>query len=222
MTHQHQLSAQIRQVVGRKVKLLRHKGLVPANIFGKTVASQNVQVDAREFTKVHQQVGESTLVYLQVEGEKGTRPVLVREVTRHPISGLVLHVDFNQVNLKEKVTAPVVVKLIDEAPAEREKVGILVQQLDEVEIEALPTDMPEHLEVSVAALSGVGDTILVKDIPVDSKISIKTDPEEIVAKIEALAKEEIVEAPVAEVPAEGEVVPAATEIAPAESSDQPK
>jgi large subunit ribosomal protein L25 len=92
---------------------------------------------------------------------------------------------------------------VGEAPAEKEKLGILVQQLDEVEVEALPTDMPEHIEVSVDGLAEVGASILVKDITIDPKIVIKSDPEAIVVQIEALAKEEPVEVPAA--PAEGEV-----------------
>ena len=222
MATKHTLKADPRTIKGRKVKQLRSSGLVPANVFGKQLASINIQVSSKDFAKIYTEVGESTLIYLQVEGEKEARPVLVRDVAHHPVSGLVLHVDFNQVNLKEKVEAPVAVKLIGESPAEQEKLGILVQQLDEIDLEALPTDMPESLEVSIENLKEVNDTILVKDIQVDSaKITIKSDPEAIVAKIEALAKEEVVEAPAAEVPVEGEA-PAAgtTEAAPVESSDQ--
>jgi large subunit ribosomal protein L25 len=204
MSNKHTLSIEPRLIVGRKVKSLRRTGLTPANIFGKTADSANVQINTKLFEKlfaqtgVFAQTGESTLIYLQTAGQPD-RPVLVREVTKHPVTGQLLHVDFNQVNLKEKVIAPVEIELIDEAPAEKEKLGILVQQLDSVEVEALPADMPEKLEVSLSGLVEVSSAILVKDIVVDPrKVEIKSDPEMIVAKIEALAAEEPKEVPVAE------------------------
>jgi large subunit ribosomal protein L25 len=197
MADKHTLSVTPRTLTGRKVNSLRRSGIVPANVFGKHVDSTSLQVDAKLFDKLYAQSGGSTLVYLKTDGLPD-RPVLIREVSKHPVSGQIMHIDFNQVSLKEKVTAPVSILLIDEAPAEKEKLGILVQQLDEVEVEALPTDMPEHLEISVANLAAVDDSVTVGDIKLDGKIEIKTDPETIVAKIEAFAAEEPVEAPVAE------------------------
>lgn len=189
----HTLSATSRKLVGRKVKSLRAQGFVPANVFGKNIKSENIQVKSGEFTKLYKDIGESVLVYLSVDGETEPRPVMVHEITLNPITDQVLHIDFHQVDLKEKTTAPVAIKLTGESPAEKDKLGILVQQLNEVEVEALPADMPEAVEASVDSLAAVGDVIHVKDLPVSAKLTIKTDPEAIVAKIEALAKEEVVE-----------------------------
>ncbi len=204
MADKHTLLVDSRTLSGRKVNALRRAGVIPANVFGKNVNSVSLQVDAKLFDKLYSQTGESTLVYLKTDGQPD-RPVLIREVTKHPVSGQILHIDFNQVSLKEKVTAPVSIVLTDEAPAEKEKLGILVQQLDEVEVEALPADMPEHLDLSIVNLNAVDTSVTVGDIQVDSKIVIKTDPETIVAKIEAFAAEEPVETPAAEgeVAAEG-------------------
>ena len=199
---QHKLLAEKRKITGRKVKALRKSGFVPANVFGKDVKSSAIQIKAVDFAKFRKEAGESTLLYLTIEGEKESRPVMIHEIAIHPVSGQILHIDFHQVNLKEKTTALIAVKLTGEAPAEKEKLGILVQQLYEVEVEAFPADMPERLEVSVGTLSAVGDSIRVSDIKPDSKLTIKTDPDSIIAKIEALAKEEVVEAPA---PVEGEV-----------------
>ena len=199
---QHKLSAEKRKIIGRKVKALRKSGFLPANIFGKDVKSATIQIKAVDFTKFRKEAGESTLVYLSLEGEEESRPVMIHEIAIHPVNGQILHIDFHQVNLSEKTTALISVKLTGDSPAEKEKLGILVQQLDEVEVEAFPADMPEHLEVSVETLSAVGDSIRVLDIKPGSKLIIKTDPDSIVAKIEALAKEEVVEAPA---PVEGEV-----------------
>jgi len=223
----HTLSADIRKLTGRKVKSIRRQGLTPANIFGKNIKSQSLQISTPEFLKLRKETGESTLIYLDITGEKEPRPVMVHEVTVDPVTDHVLHVDFHQVDLKEKTTAPVAVKLTGESPAEKEKLGILVQQLHEVEVEALPADMPESIELTVEKLVAVGDAIYVKDISVSSKLVIKTDPESIVVKIEALAKEEPKEEPVvpaveglpaeAEARMEGEVP---TEAKTEESTDQ--
>lgn len=216
---QHKLIVQPRQVTGRKVKKLRSQGLVPANVFGKKILSANLQLSAKDFQKKYSEVGESTLIYLQVEGEKADRPAMVSQVTRDPVTGHILHVSFHQVDLKQKVTAPVTIKLIGEPPAEKEKLGILVQQLDELEIEALPADLPDHIDVDVSGLAEVNQAIYVKDLKLDSKLTVKTDPETIIAKIEPLAKEEVKEvAPVAETPTpiEGEPAP---EAAPAPAAE---
>ena len=110
--------------------------------------------------------------------------------------------------MKEKVKANVPVKLIGESPAEKEKLGVLVQQLEEIEVEALPTDMPEHIEVDVTILAEVDQAIHVKDLKISSKVEVLSDGGQIIAKIEPMAKEE----PVAV--AEVEAVPADT-VAPA-------
>lgn len=187
---QHNLAVQPRQVLGRKVKKLRSQGIVPANVFGKKIPSVNLQLSSKDFLKKYSEVGESTLVYLKVEGEKADRPVMVSQITRDPVTGQILHVSFHQVDLKEKVTAPVSVKLTGEAPAEKDKLGILVQQLDEIEIEALPADLPDHIDVDVTGLAEVNQAIYVKDLKLSSKLTLKTEPDAIVAKIEPLAKEE--------------------------------
>ena len=206
----HTLKAQPRQTLGHKVKKLRQQGWIPANLFGKDIKSTSLQTEEKPLLKFLKEAGESSLVYLQIEGDKEDRPVMIAELRRHPVTDRLLHIGLHQVNLKEKITFAVPVKLIGEAPAEQEKLGILVQLMDEVEIEALPTDMPESLEASISVLVAVGDAIYVKDIKIGSKLAVKSDLESMVAKIEPLAAEEPKEVPVAvegEVTAEGEVSP---------------
>lgn len=221
MSDKHNFTVAPRQLLGRRVKKLRRENLTPANLFGKNLPSLNLQVDTKKFLDLHREVGESTLVYLTLENETSPRPVFIRAVTFHPVTHQLLHVDFHQVNLNEKITAPVPVKLVGEAPAERDKLGILVQQADEVEIEALPADMPDRLEVDVTGLVAEGDSILAKDIPLASSLTLSSDPEVIIAKIEPLAKEEIVAPPA---PIEGEAAPAEAvegEAAPVEAGVPP-
>ncbi len=212
----HTFKAELRTITGRKVKSLRKLGLIPAVVYGKEAKTANLQISAKEFNKLHSQAGESTLVYLQVAGEKEDRPVLIRQVVNDAVNESVLHVDFHQVNLKEKVKAAVPLKLIGESPAEKDKLGILVQQLTEVEVEALPTEMPEIFEIDVTVLTELGQTIMVSDIKVSAKVEVLTDKTQVIAKIEQLAKEEVKEEVA---PVEGE--PATPDQAPAPESDSP-
>lgn len=212
----HTFKAELRTITGRKVKSLRKLGLIPAVVYGKEAKTANLQISAKEFNKLHSQAGESTLVYLQVAGEKEDRPVLIRQVVNDAVNESVLHVDFHQVNLKEKVKAAVPLKLIGESPAEKDKLGILVQQLTEVEVEALPTEMPEIFEIDVTVLTELGQTIMVSDIKVSAKVEVLTDKTQVIAKIEQLAKEEVKEEVA---PVEGE--PATPDQAPAPAEDSP-
>jgi len=199
------LKAEKRTVLGRKIKKIRREGLLPANVYGKKVASLSLQLDAKEFAKIYQEAGETGMIDLSVSGEKEVRPVLIHNIQKDPVSEDFLHVDFRQVILTEKVTATIPVQITGEAPAETQKLGILVQQTSEIEIEALPADLPERFVVDVSKLAEVNQTIFLKDLTIDrKKIEIKTDPEQIIVKIEPLAKEEVVAPPpAAEVPAEG-------------------
>jgi large subunit ribosomal protein L25 len=210
-SEKHKLSVAARSVSGRKVKKLRAAGLIPGNIFGKKITSVSVQFDAKQFSQIFAAAGESSLVYLHIDSEKDPRPSFISQISRNPISNNIIHVTFHQVDLKEKVTAPVPVILVGEPLAEKEKTGIMVQQADEIEIEALPSDMPENIKIDVVNLAQPGDHISVKDLRLDSsKLVIKSDPELILVQIEALAKEEV--APVVEAPvAEAEAAPAGTE-----------
>ena len=196
------LTAKKREILGRKVKTLRREGLLPANIYGKGISSVAVELPVKEFNAVFEKAGETGLIELVVG--KDTHPVLITNVQVHPVTDLPLHADFRQVDLKEKIIAPVPVELVGESPAEKSGVGILVQQLNEVEVEALPTDLPERIEVDISKLENVDDSILVKALDVDpAKVTVLTDEEQIVVKIEPQAAEEVAPEPVAEEGAEG-------------------
>lgn len=199
------LQATERKVLGKKVKKLRKEGLVPGNVYGKKIKSKAISMDAKEFAKVYKEAGETSLIDLQLGKTKNA--VLVRNIQQDPIEGLVLHVDFQQVDLKEKITAEVPVVLVGESPAEKQSLGTVVQHLDTIEVEALPADLPENFEIDKSQLAEVDQAVLVKDLKVDTKkVEIKANPEEIVVKVEPPKKEEeVAPAPAAteETPAEG-------------------
>lgn len=181
------LKASKREIFGRKVKNLRKSGLIPANIFGKEVKSEAITVDSKEFLDVFEKAGETQIIDL------GGKPVLVSNISLNPLTGEYLHVDFRQVDLTEKITANVPVLLVGESPAEKQNLGTVVQQLDQVEVEALPADLPEKIEIDQELLVSVDQAIYVKDLRVPGKVEIKNDPEAIVVKVEPPTVEEVVE-----------------------------
>lgn len=215
------LIAQKRTVFGRKVKKLRHEGILPANVFGKKIKSEAVQVSLKDFEKVYKEAGETGLLNLVIEDgkKKDERAVLVSNLQLNAVSDSPVHVDFRQVDLKEKVTAKVPVELAGEAPAEKSAVGTAVLYISEIEVEALPGDLPDKFVVDVSNLSEVDQAIYVKDLSTDrAKVTLNVDAETIVVKVEPPQKEEVVAPPApaeGEVPVEGEAV---AEGAPAEAT----
>lgn len=194
------LKAEERKLLGRKVKKLRKEGILPANLYGKKVKSLSLQVDLKDFQGVYDKAGETGLVELVIG--KSKKPVLIHEVQVDPVTDNPIHTDFLQVNLKEKVTANVPIELVGTSPADRQGLGILVQQLEEIEVEALPNDLPDKFEVDISGLEKVDSSVVVADLKYDAKkIEVSADKEQIIAKVEPLREEEE-EEPSA--PAEGE------------------
>lgn len=203
MAKREKLTAQKRELTGHKVRKLRREGILPANLFGKKIKSQSLQVNLKEFLKVFEKTGETGLIDLIIDG-KETRPVLVGNVQIEPVSDQPLHVDFHQVNLEEKVAVAVPIHLVGEAPAVVQDEGVLVQPLAEVEVEALPTDLPDHLEADISSLDKIDAAVRVADLKVPKGVAVKTAQEEVVAIINPKAKEEEVAPAAQEVVAEGE------------------
>src|SRR3990167_3716991 len=194
------LKAQPRKILGRKVKTLRREGLIPAHVFGRKVKTTHIQLKATEFGKVFEKVGETGIIDLTVDNEK--KPVLVKNVQMHPVNDIPLHIDFYQVNLSEKVKVNVPLEIIGEAPAVHKKIGVLLTPISELEIEALPADLPENIQVDVSNFGNVGDETKVKDLKIDrAKVEIHADEELVVAQIGELVTKEM-EAVEAEVEAE--------------------
>jgi large subunit ribosomal protein L25 len=204
------INAEKRDVLGRKVKKLRRAGKIPANVYGKKVKSDSIVIDLVEFNKLYKETGETSIVEVKIGKE--SKPTLIHNVQVDPVTDAPIHVDFLQVDLKQKVTTQIPVEFVGESPAEKQGLGTVVLYLNEVEVEALPGDLVESFQIDISEFSEVDQQLLVKDLKVDkSKIEIKTDPEQIVAKVEA-QKEEVEEpAPVVEEGVEGAEVATAGE-----------
>jgi len=186
----HQLNAQVRTLLGRKVKQLRNQGLLPATIYGKGLDSISIQVNLIEAEKVFEEIGESGLVELIVN-EKEKLPILFRNPQYHPVEGNLIHIDCYKVNLKEKISAMVPIEFVGESQAVKDG-NTLMTVTDEVEVEALPADLPESIEVDLAALENLESVITVADLKIDkSKVEILTDAEQLIAKVEEPREEEV-------------------------------
>lgn len=206
-----ELNANTRTLFGRKTKQLRVKGIIPANIFGKKIKSLAIELEKSNLLDVMRKAGETGLIHLKIKGDDKTHPVLVSGYAQDPVTDQMLHVDFHEVDLKQKTTASVPLKTVGESEAVKSGM-VLVMFKNEIEVEALPTDLPDSIEVDISGLTEVGSTILAKDLKVDrSKVTLSIEDEETIATIQEPAKEEEVVA----APAEGE------EASATESGDKP-
>jgi large subunit ribosomal protein L25 len=207
------LTVRPREVTGRHVHALRRAGQVPATVYGHLQPAISVQVDAKEIDRIWQRAGRTHLIDLRIEGQ-AVRRVLIREFQRNPRTGAPFHADFFAVNLREKLTADVPVVITGESPAVSDlKIGQLLQTLNTIKVECLPTDLPPQIHVDVSGLGAVDDSITVGELTLPKGVAlVGVEPSEVVVKVAALRVREEVE----EAAAEAEAPEAAAEAAPAE------
>jgi large subunit ribosomal protein L25 len=176
-------AAEPREVLGKAVARLRREGVLPANIYGRGLQSTAVQIEARDVRTLLHDHGINTLINLQVTGEAQARSVVVRKVQRHPVSHQLEHVDFYQVDLARPIQGPVPVVLIGEAPAVHTYKALLLQGADTVVVEALPAEMPAHIELSVETLTELDSTATVADLQLPAGVTAVTTPDVVLAQI---------------------------------------
>ena len=190
------LEASKREVIGKKVKVLRREGKIPAVMYGSKVDSTPLVLESHSTTQALRSVTESTIVYLNIDGKE--QPTLVRDKQIDFIRGDILHLDFLAVSTTEKIRTNVPLELIGEAPALEQFNAIVVSGLSEIEVEAFPQDLPESIQVDISGLNEVGMGIYVKDLAAIDKVEVLTDPEELVATT-TVVKEEVIEEPTEEI-----------------------
>lgn len=196
-----ELTVQTRNILGRKVKNLRRGGLIPAELYGHDFPNIHLAVSQKDFLKIFHQAGESTLIRLKISAKGGGEKskddsdlnVLVYNVQKDYLTGEVAHIDFYKVRMDEKIKTAVPLELVGESPGVVAG-GILVKAMQEIEIEALPQDLPRNIEVQIAGLSNIGDSLYVKDIRVPTGVKILVEPETVIATVSEPAKEEAPEA----------------------------
>ena len=179
-----ELHAELRNLTGRHVKRLRAQGYVPAILYGSQIEAMPIQVETKALQNVVTKAGGNTLIALQV-GKKKPVLALAREIQRDVIRHNLLHVDFFQVVMTEKITAEVPLVLLGEAPAVSEQGGILVHGLNTVEVQCLPADLPSSIEVDLSPLTEFNDMVTVADLQVPSSVTILSEPDSVISRIEA-------------------------------------
>lgn len=213
-TEQVELVAEKRTVLGKQVNQLRRQGWVPAVMYGHDFDPVPLQFETRSLRQVLSQVGGSQLVGIKVKGQKKPEMTLVREVQRDPVCGDLLHVDFYRVMMTERLTAEVPLVIVGESPVVERKEGVLLQAISTIEVECLPGDLVDAIEVDISELTEVDHTLYVRDLAIPAGIDLLTDLNEMIVRVVPLAAEEIEEVVVPE----GEEVEVITE-AQAEETD---
>lgn len=186
------LDAMPRTVLGKKVRHLRRTGIIPVNVFGHNLTSAALEVNETAMERALMRAGTNALITLSVAGSDGTRPVLVRGYHRRPTTGKLLHVDLYHVSMTETLRTEVPIELIGTPPA-LDLGGMLLKNLDSIEVECLPGDLVSSIEVDVSGLTEMDQAILVSDLKVSAALTILADPETVVVKIMPPAKEEVEE-----------------------------
>ena len=177
------LNAKLRTETGKKTSVLKNDGRIPAVVYGHKVKNVLLDIDYKEFQKVLREAGESSLIELDIEGDKEKRPVLVHELQKDPVSDLFIHVDFFQTSLTEEVEVEVPLVFEGTSLAVKDLGGTLVKNISELEIKALPQNLPHEIKVSIDGLNTFEDHILVKDLDIPKGVKVLAKPDEIVVMV---------------------------------------
>ncbi len=214
------LSVQNRDEISKNIKEVRAQGYILAEFYGHEMGNMHLAVKKDDFRKAYKEAGESSVVNLVVGGKK--IPALIHEVQLDYVSGETQHIDFYGVRMDEKITAGVALEFVGEAPAVKTHGGVVNKAMQEVEVEALPADLPHSIKVDISILTEIGQTIYIKDLTLPKGVEVLVDPETAVVGIAApRVEEEIPVTPVdiSEVKVESEEKKAEREAKKAESAD---
>jgi len=190
------LKAKVRKETGKKTSALKDAGRIPAVVYGHKVKNISLDLDYKDFQKVLREAGESSLIELDVEGEKEKKAVLIHEIQKNPVTDLYIHIDFFQTSLTEEVQVKVPLVIEGISLAVKDLGGTLVKNISEVEVKALAKNLPHEIKVSIEGLKTFADHILIKDLILPKDVKVMAKPEEIVVSVaepqkveEELAKE---------------------------------
>ena len=191
-----QLDLEPRVVLGKKVKTLRKEGIIPVHLYGPGIDDKALQCDQPTLIKALSQAGGTTPIIINVPGEVTDQLVFAREIQWEPVRGTILHVDLLAVRTDQMVSAQVPISLTGDSPGAREAGGTVILQLREVSVEAMPLEIPNEIVVDLAQLTDPNGSIRAGDLELGGNVTLTTDIEEVIARIEvARAVEETMEAP---------------------------
>ena len=177
-----ELSADPRQTLGKKVRFLRRQGLIPANLYGPAIESVPLQIEGKHILQALIKGGRNAVVAVNVNGEKSPRTTLIRGIQRDPRTDEILHIDLLQVDVTKTITALVPIILVGESPLTKGQMVVISQSLGSIEVEGLPTELPQALEVDISILTEIDQVIRVRDLPITPNITVLTDSGQLVVK----------------------------------------
>jgi len=189
------LQAKTREKFGKAVRALRREGAIPAELYGRGLTNLHLVVPTKEFKKVYKEAGTNTVVNLVVDadlpaGRQGSHSALIHDVTRDYVTDDIEHVDFYQVRMDEKIKAKIPLEFMGEAPAVKEKAAILNKAMVEIEVEALPANLPHRISVDLSSLDDFNKSVYVKDLRVPKGVKILVDEGTVVVTATPPLKEE--------------------------------
>lgn len=193
MSQQAEIAAQKRTILGKKVKRLRREGWIPGIMYGHGFDALPLQFDRIELRKLLSQVGGSQLIHITLSDGEEPLVALVRDVDRDVISGDLLHVDFYHVTMTERLTAEIPLVIQGESPIVTEREGIMLQGVSSLEVECLPGDLIDSIEIDVSTLVELDQGIYVRDLDLPESIDVLTDPEEMIARVVRLEERALLE-----------------------------
>jgi large subunit ribosomal protein L25 len=178
------LELEPRTMLGKKVKKLRREGIIPVHIYGPDADSRPLQCQGQRLVQVLYQAGGNTAIAISIKGESGNLLAFAREIQWEPLRDTILHVDFLLADINRPVTAQVPIVLIGESPGARSVGGTVVHQLRQLDVQALPLEMPGQIEFNLDVLTEVDGVVRVSDLNVSDNVTVLTDSEELVARVE--------------------------------------
>lgn len=187
------ISLDPRTLTGKKVKNLRKAGIIPVHLYGQGVESQALQCEAKTLFRILSQAGMNTPITVSISGQDDEKLTFIREIQWHPVRGELLHVDFLNVDVANEITTAVPITLTGDAPAVHTVPdSSVVQLMREVEVRALPLDVPSEITADIGLIQEAGDVVRLGDVALPEGVVFLADEDEAIARLE-IARAEIVE-----------------------------
>lgn len=183
------LKAAPRDLLGKKVKVLRQNGQIPAVLYGQNFKPLALALNRSEFLKVSQQAGESTLINLDVTQKEPVK-VLIRDIQKEPVYDEIIHVDFYKVDMTKEIQTEIPLNFVGVSPAVEELEGNFITNKDAIKVECLPEKLVSAIEVDISFIKTFDDLIHIKDLNIPEGIKVLEEPEDIISQVTPPRSEE--------------------------------
>lgn len=184
------LKATGRDLLGKKVKILRQKGQIPAILYGRNFKALPLILDKQEFLKIFHQAGEATIINLEIPDQKGQIKALIRDIQKDPVKDNIYHVDLYKVDMSQEIQTDIPLRFVGASPAVEEQEGNFISNKDTIEVECLPDKLVSEIEVDISKIKTFEDLIHISDLKIPEGIKVLDEPDEIIAQVTPPLSEE--------------------------------